>query len=223
MKNLIKRSSYLLLATVLSVGFSGCTDPCDDAVCLNGATCIDGDCHCVNGFTGTNCEIPPVTDPCEGITCENGGSCVNGDCVCAEGYTGADCSNEVTPSSMRITRIVVTNFTNSGWDTFPASSPDIYVTVGTGSNCSTNLYDFGNSFYQDAYPGPDYTFTPNSPIVISNPTSPIAICLYDEDISGDDYMAGVYLNPYEDGANFPATRDISGSGFSCTVHLTYFW
>jgi hypothetical protein len=223
MKNIFKLSSYLLFATMLSVGFSGCSDPCDDAVCLNGAICDDGDCLCINGYTGTNCEIPPVVDPCANVTCQNGGTCVNGDCVCADGYAGADCSNEVSPASMRITRITVTSFTNSGWDTFPASSPDIFVKVGTGSSCSSNLYNFSSSFYQDAYPGPEYHFVPSSPIVISGPTSPIAICLYDEDISGDDFMSGVYFNPYENGNNFPATRNISTSGFSCTVHFTYYW
>jgi outer membrane protein assembly factor BamB len=30
---------------------------CDDASCLNGGLCVDGDCECPDGFSGPNCEI----------------------------------------------------------------------------------------------------------------------------------------------------------------------
>lgn len=165
--------------------------------------------------------IQSAVDPCAGITCQNGGYCSNGVCICPDGYTGANCTQEVTPSSMRITKIVVTDFVNSGWDVFPASSPDIYITVGTGTSCSSGLYT--SSYYQDAYPGPNYDFIPSSPLVISNPTTPVSICLYDDDVSGDEFMSGVQFTPYQSGADFPSVRTLTVSGLTCKVYFTYYW
>jgi hypothetical protein len=211
---------YLILTLLIATTFMGCKkdDPCEDVTCLNGGECVDGTCDCPTGYSGPTCAD---YDACINVTCQNNGVCVNGTCVCPTGYTGANCSSEATPSSMRITKIVVTNFFNSGWDTFPASSPDIYINVGTGTSCSTGLYASGR--YQDAYPGPNYDFVPNNPLVISNPTSPISICLYDYDVSGDDFMAGVNFNPYQSGADFPAMRTVSVSGLTCDVYFTYYW
>lgn len=317
------KSRILMFFAIAFMGIAGCSDPCDDAVCLNGATCDDGDCICALGFSGTNCEtaVDPCTqvtcdagqvcqggecytlpvanftitgngcmascsilfsnnstdatsyswnfgdgsnsteanptheyqnggsytvtltatnlygsalanqsvliqsenDPCEGVTCLNGGTCVNGSCNCDDGYTGPNCGSEVTPSSMRITKIVVTEFLNDGWDTFPASSPDIYVTLRTGSSCSGGSLLYTSNYYQDAYPGPNYDFVPSAPINISSPTSPIAICLYDDDVSGPEAMGGIYFNPYESGSDFPAMRTISAGDITYKVYFTYYW
>ena len=34
-------------------------DPCAGMVCQHGGSCVDGMCHCVNGYTGDYCEIEP--------------------------------------------------------------------------------------------------------------------------------------------------------------------
>ena len=55
-------------ATLVFVLFAlyGCEvfDPCENQVCLNGGDCIDGDCICINGFTGEHCEIEPPQADC---------------------------------------------------------------------------------------------------------------------------------------------------------------
>jgi len=44
----------IAFATVMI--FNACTnDPCKDVTCLNGGSCADGTCQCLNGFDGTDC------------------------------------------------------------------------------------------------------------------------------------------------------------------------
>ncbi len=45
------------LFVLTSLLFIMCSDPCDDVVCQNGATCDEGVCQCTENFSGTNCEI----------------------------------------------------------------------------------------------------------------------------------------------------------------------
>lgn len=66
-------------------------DPC------NGHVCIDREfyykCHCGNGYSGINCEIPP--DFCSTLPCKNGGSCHNENghynCSCLGSFKGKNC------------------------------------------------------------------------------------------------------------------------------------
>lgn len=217
----MKNVKNLVLVLLVTAAFVGCKkDSCKGITCLNGGECIEGDCLCPTGYSGPQCED---FNACLNVTCLNGGTCVNGVCNCSTGYTGADCGSEVTPTSMRITKITVTDFVNSGWDVFPASSPDIFVNVRTGSTCSASGGLYSSGFHQDAYPGPNYDFVPTTPIVISNPTATIVICLYDDDLSGQDYMAGVQFEPYQSGADFPSVRTLTVTGLTCKVYYTYYW
>ncbi len=52
--------SYFPFVVLVFLSFmlisSSCTDPCKDIVCDNGGVCNEGNCVCLNGYTGFNCE-----------------------------------------------------------------------------------------------------------------------------------------------------------------------
>lgn len=105
---------FLSLLLVLSIGCE--PDPCEDVQCGSGA-CVEGSCHCPDGYLGVNCEI----ELCFGVVCSNGVCdpltescncdpnyygegcnvlCVNGEfengaCNCSEGYEGLTCETEI--------------------------------------------------------------------------------------------------------------------------------
>ncbi len=81
--------SFLIL--IASITFS--CDQCKDVNCLNSGTCVDGDCECLDGFSGTTCELE---DKCVtgNVSCENGGLCQDGACACEDGYSGDSCEDE---------------------------------------------------------------------------------------------------------------------------------
>lgn len=70
-------------------------DPC------NGHACIDREfnyaCHCGNGYSGVNCEIPP--DFCSTLPCKNGGLCQNENghynCSCLGSFKGKNCESAI--------------------------------------------------------------------------------------------------------------------------------
>uniref|UniRef100_A0A1I8JNS9 Delta-like protein n=1 Tax=Macrostomum lignano TaxID=282301 RepID=A0A1I8JNS9_9PLAT len=79
--------------------------------CYNGGVCsgdFDGKCRCVDGFSGTRCEVPPqsesVSDPCaSNQPCLHGGLCrsfaATGTfvCDCASGWLGLRCEQLLNP------------------------------------------------------------------------------------------------------------------------------
>ena len=90
---------YLIFSTVLLFLFSCQKDPCENLTCLNGGTCVDGDCDCPDGFIGPDCGLE--LDPCLQRPCESNGteSCVVGPdgsarCECKLGYEGDFCETQ---------------------------------------------------------------------------------------------------------------------------------
>lgn len=77
---------------LFSLTLFGCKDKCKDINCENDGICVDGTCHCPEGFSGESCTIE---DPCRTTNCLNDGECVDGTCDCPTGYTGESCQNTV--------------------------------------------------------------------------------------------------------------------------------
>lgn len=80
-----------LFSVCFLCSITACKDECDDIVCQNDGSCVDGTCVCPDGFSGANCEI----NACSDVICENDGVCENGDCNCLDGYTGTNCEIEI--------------------------------------------------------------------------------------------------------------------------------
>ena len=68
---------------------------CPEA-CLHGGRCINGECQCMEGWTGPHCGQPICgmrSDDMNG--CRNGGRCIGPDkCACVYGFTGPHCEKD---------------------------------------------------------------------------------------------------------------------------------
>lgn len=84
----------LMITGLFSTTLTSCSDPCKDVVCENEGTCDEGVCTCLDGFSGTNCEIEDLCVT-QAITCDNGGTCLDGTCDCTAGYEGTNCETEM--------------------------------------------------------------------------------------------------------------------------------
>ena len=97
----MKKVFTLILS--ISLLFS-CSDPCDDINCLNGGTCVEGQCNCAQGYSGADCstkddpaqiEITKVTltsyslFDSQGVLWDNGPDPDTGYCDIKIRYTGS--------------------------------------------------------------------------------------------------------------------------------------
>ncbi|CAF5175988.1 unnamed protein product, partial [Rotaria magnacalcarata] len=84
-------------------------DPCSNIYCGSGE-CRNGICECYGGYTGSQCEIPPIAaNLCADVNC-NYGSCEDGVCSCPKDYTGTFCETPITtppPGPLVVTTIRV--------------------------------------------------------------------------------------------------------------------
>ncbi|TRY65677.1 hypothetical protein DNTS_005530 [Danionella cerebrum] len=76
-----------LLCTTAGPVTSVCPDDCSDQ-----GQCVNGECVCFTGFTGSDCSIALCMDGCG-----EHGVCVDGQCVCNRGYQGSDCNVVLCP------------------------------------------------------------------------------------------------------------------------------
>jgi hypothetical protein len=226
MKDFIKCFAFAL---VLALAFSACKkdepyDPCEDKTCFNGGVCDDGRCDCPPGFSGSECEIQ---DLCYNITCLNGGQCVNGTCDCPTGYSGPSCATVLTPVSMTITRVVVTNYplvqsTGAGWD--PTTGADPFITHNEGTTPNLNYYKaspWSNVTGQDLEYSTAYA-SDNLPYTVNNLNNSHTLYLWDYDSSTtQDGMAGVYYTPLASSSGFPDSFVLSTSKLTARVYVTW--
>merc|ERR1711871_955409 len=67
----------------------GETPSCGPKNCSGHGACDDGNCSCLKGWEGDDCETPSVKN-CP-LNCSKHGECSSGKCACDYGYRGKGC------------------------------------------------------------------------------------------------------------------------------------
>jgi hypothetical protein len=108
----------------------------------------------------------------------------------------------------------------AGWDL--TSGPDIFPVLRLGG---TTIWT-APTYYENANPTLDYTFTPNPTFNLTSPTSQYTLILYDyDDLDADDQMGGVNFTPYSSSNGFPTTLVLApaGGAVTFTLNVSYIW
>lgn len=153
-------------------------------------------------------------DLCLNVICENGGTCFDGTCACPDGYIGSNCNEELTPSKIEISNIILTDFPGSNgggpWDG-TNGKPDLYAEILNFNNTSQVFYEDPNTI-EDADTNTEYIMTPESPIDVSDVSIQYSLRIYDrDDSSDDDFVGGQKFRSYESGVGFPSEIVIDGT------------
>ena len=163
-------------------------------------------------------------DPCYDVFCGNGGTCLDGDCLCTEGWSGYECLNQITPTSMIITRVDVIDFpaydNGLSWD-LNGSAADITISIG---NAQTTIYE-ASTYYSNAVPANQPFVFNNVNLYIAEPLQPLNFLLYnyDEIFGGQSLMGGVNATIYSNTNGFPNTLNVSYSDYEFKLYLDYLW
>ena len=148
--------------------------------------------------------------------------------TCTEGFRGRNCDIEITPTKVSITKVTVKNFSAlaqnlSNWDL--GSSADIYPVI-TGQDIS-NVVWTSNTYYDDALPGLNYSFTPVSEVELIYPTMLYTVGIYDFDggtvFNEDDLVGSVQFKPYQQGLTFPKVISFTSGETSVDLEVKYYW
>lgn len=140
---------------------------------------------------------------------------------CYEGYTGYDCGEQITPSKITITKIIVQSFPSNISDGL-SSNPDIALKVYNDNNS----YGPSSLYYEEAYSWGSYTFYPN--FSFYDAYDNIHVVLYDYDfLFGDivdqDYIGGVQGILYNNQNDFPSMVNLDYGSYEFDVYLSYQW
>ncbi len=176
------------------------------------------------------------SETCTVIACKNSGTfnTTTCGCDCTAGFTGSDCSIQIQPARVLIKKVRVTFFPNTdagaNWDT--NGKPDIYYQIDRGASPNRQLVYKATTFYPDVLSTGNeyYEFTPDSPIVLDQPTVGHTFELLDYDGSDtfpnpDDQMGVLAFYPYSSNDGFPATIEIRNDALPLRVQfdLIYEW
>jgi len=137
MKKLVFLLSILFTLFSLTTMMSCEENLCKNINCNNGV-CIDGDCVCDTGYSGTKCAIFYA---CHSVKCGNNGTCVDGKCDCDDGY----CSIELRAAyfgAYDATEICALNVKNYTAEVKTSGDGSQYMII-------TNLYNH----FADTSPG----------------------------------------------------------------------
>ena len=159
------------------------------------------------GYIG--CSSDSSSDSYEIIACQNGGTFIDCNCNCLQGYWDNDCSVQITPKSIKITKVTIRLFpaldeNNETWDTpLPTTEdvqPDLYFQfIKSPSNI---IYD-SPTYFENANVANNHVFTLQTPIIVTDLSNPYTISLWDYDsASDDDLMAAQSFFIYENDNDF---------------------
>ena len=178
------------------------------------------------------------TPTCTPIACLNGGtSRPDCGCNCAIGFTGSNCSTQITPSSIKITKIRVKKFPNlntngNNWDSFALPGwerPDIFPALfpfqGTSVLFAGTPIDDSFSYGNDTF-----DFIPTTPIVITQISQQFTLLLIDDDsttINPNTFetMGGFNFYLYDSTGGFPTIITLSNatSPYKFELTVSYVW
>ena len=149
--------------------------------------------------------------------------------TCPDGYTGADCTTQKTPTQIQITKISVNTFpsinpsTGNDWNlTEGTGYADIYPTLS--DSAGNTIASFVASYITNASNLSTNSFTPSSPIILTNVQSAYSLTLYNHNnVSADDNMGSATKVLYSSYQGFPSTITLVGSNVTFTLTVKYLW
>lgn len=188
---------------------------CGPQECLNNGVCEKGICECPDGFEGLYCEL----DACASANCQNGATCNNGVCDCPPGFEGTNCSTVIVPSSVRITKVVLTNVPiNPSSDAY-----DIMINIKNENQFS--VYS-SSEIKMNTNNSQDYTFVFSPAYVISGSDiyQNFRLELFDYDppvISYNDFITSVYFNVFSSAGGLPTFVTATYNDLQAEIYLEY--
>ena len=220
-----------LIAVVLVLTAASCKrNLCEGVVCNNLGTCVDGECSCTPGWTGTTCDVH--TNPCDTTICYNGGVCNAGVCNCPGHTSGADCKIQEAPSHMAIHRLVIERFNpydqnGAFWDN--GDFADVYTIIKRGDSViyDGTVWRKENATYDTWY---SWLLGSDSIIIndITNGDYKMEMWDYDGGGGADTYMNGFNFTPYTDSTGFRGSIELTDTSFYHNkfimhVYFNYSW
>ena len=180
------------------------------------------------------CSKDDSSSSCTPIACLNGGvSTFDCGCNCPQGYIGSNCGTQVTPTSIKITKIRVKKFPNNNpdgdqWDNLAVGNfvrPDLNIDIKFGA---TVLYDSNvlNDNISNLNCTDTYDFFPNLTLNSTNFNNQLTFRLFDYDGLDQYEFIGGYNSPiYSSTTGFPTTLPIGTCDNTIVFELTlsYVW